>query len=325
MPQQPDRPARLRIAITGVTGFVGSHAVRRLADRGHEIKVLVRDRSRLSKKFPGSATVVEGALDDRQALKKLANKSDVLVHIAGAIKAVDAAGFTKVNADGTRAIVEAAGQAGVKRFVHVSSLAAREPALSAYCASKAAAETVVADSAAGMDWVCIRPPAVYGPGDRATLPLVQQLSRRHALLTGLHGQRISLLHVDDLARGLVSASEGLVEPGKIYEADDGRDNGYTWQELAKLAGHTLGFTPRVHLLPGKVVGMAGLVGEMLARATGKAQVLTAGKARELYHPDWVIRGLRLDETGQWKPRIGFDEGFAGTLRWYRAHGWLRDS
>ncbi len=325
MPQQSDRPAPLRIAVTGVTGFVGSHAVRRLAGRGHEIKVLVRDRSRLSKKFPGSATVVEGALDDRTALEKLVTDSDVVVHVAGAIKAVDAAGFTRVNADGTRAIVETARQAGVKRFVHVSSLAAREPALSAYCASKAAAEAIVADTAAAMDWICIRPPAVYGPGDRATLPLIQQLSRRHALLTGLHSQRMSLLHVDDLARGLVAASEGFVAAGKIYEADDGTDNGYAWRELAKLAGHTLGFTPRVHLLPAKVVGMAGLVGEMLAKATGKAQILTTGKARELYHPDWVIKGLRLDEAGQWKPRIRFDEGFAGTLRWYRAHGWLPDS
>lgn len=299
--------------------------MRQLAARGHEIRVLVRDKSRLSKKFPGSATVVEGALDDKPALQKLVSKAEVVVHVAGAIKAVDAAGFMKVNADGTRSIVEAARHAGVTRFVHVSSLASREPALSAYCASKAEAESILAGTAGDMDWVCIRPPAVYGPGDRATLPLVQQLSRRHAILTGSHDQRVSLLHVDDLARGLVAASEGLVAPGKIYEADDGTKQGYAWRDLAKAAGHTLGFTPRIHLLPRMVVRMAGLVGGIMAKATGKAQILTTGKARELYHTDWVIKGIRLDETGQWKPRIRFDEGFASTLRWYRAHGWLPDS
>jgi len=324
MSQQQKRYAPLRIAMTGVTGFVGSHAVRQLAARGHEIRALVRDRSRLSKKFPESATVVEGALDDRPALEKLVNKADVVVHVAGAIKAVDASEFMKINADGTRSVIEAANHGGVKRFVHVSSLAAREPALSAYCASKAEAEVVVAGSVGGMDWICIRPPAVYGPGDRATLPLVQQLSRRHSILTGSQEQRVCLLHVDDLARGLVAASEGLIAPGKIYEADDGTTQGYSWRDLAVAAGQTLGFTPRIHLLPRTVVQMAGLAGGVLAKATGKAQILTAGKARELYHPDWVLKGTRLDQTGQWKPRIRFDEGFASTLRWYRTHGWLPD-
>ncbi|MEM7637120.1 MAG: SDR family NAD(P)-dependent oxidoreductase, partial [Pseudomonadota bacterium] len=168
--------APLRIAVTGVTGFVGSHLVRRLAARDHEVTALVRDRSRLSKKFPASTVVVEGALDDMQAVDKLVGGAEVVVHVAGAIKAVDAAQFMQVNAQGTGAVVDAARRAGVARFVHVSSLAAREPALSAYCASKAEAEAIVAGTAGGMEWMCIRPPAVYGPGDRATLPLVQQLS-----------------------------------------------------------------------------------------------------------------------------------------------------
>ncbi len=301
---------------------MGSHLVRQLAARGHDITALVRDRSRLSKKFPASAVVVEGALDDTQALDELVGRAEVVVHVAGAIKAIDAARFMAVNADGTRAVVEAAGRAGVTRFVHVSSLAAREPALSGYCASKAAAESIVAGAAGDMEWICVRPPAVYGPGDRATLPLVQQLSRRHAILTGTHDQRISLLYVEDLASGLVAAAEGLVEGGTVYEADDATVNGYSWQDVATAAGRSLGFTPRVHLLPRPIVQMAGTAGAMMAGITGKAQILTAGKARELYHADWVIKGVRLDATGHWQARRKFDEGFADTLRWYRAHGWL---
>ncbi len=301
---------------------MGSHLVRQLAARGHGITALVRDRSRLSKKFPASAIVVEGALDDRQAVDELVREAGVVVHVAGAIKAIDAAEFMKVNADGTRLVVEAAARAGVTRLVHVSSLAAREPALSGYCASKAAAESIVAGSAGDMDWVCVRPPAVYGPGDRATLPLVQQLSRRHAVLTGTRDQRISLLHVDDLARGLVAAAEGLVEGGTVYEADDGTPQGYSWEDVAAAAGHGLGFIPKVHLLPRQIVQMAGAAGAMMAKITGKAQILTTGKARELYHRDWVISGTRLDTAGHWQARMKFDQGFVDTLGWYRAHGWL---
>ena len=322
MPQQQKRPASLRIAVTGVTGFVGSHVVRRLSGRGHEVRALVRDRSRLRKKFPDTAKIVEGELGDEPAVDALVDQADVVLHVAGAIKAVDTAGFMAVNAEGTRSILAAAKRAGVRRFVHVSSLAAREPSLSPYCGSKAQAEKIIASSGEGLDWVCIRPPAVYGPGDRATLPLIQQLTRRHAFLTGVPGQRISLIHVEDLARGLVAAAEGELIPGRTYEADDGTEQGYSWSDLAIAAGRSLGFTPRVHLLPRAVVELAGLAGEGIARVTGKAQILTRGKVRELYHHDWLIKGARLDKTGAWTPRIKFDDGFESTYRWYRAHGWL---
>ena len=270
------QPVPLRIAITGVSGFVGSHVVRQLAARGHQLTALVRDRSRLSETFPESVTVVEGALDDIPALDRLVSQAEVVVHVAGAIKALDAAQFMEINAGGTRSVVEAAKRAGVRRFVHVSSLAAREPDLSAYCASKAEAESIVADLAGSMDWLCVRPPAVYGPG----------------------------------------------EGGTIYEVDDATPQGYSWRDMARAAGHSLGFTPQVYLLPRPIVQMAGLAGGILARVTGKAQILTIGKACELYHSDWVISGVRLDATGQWKPRMTFENGFADTLRWYRAHGWL---
>ena len=91
-------PVPLRIAITGVSGFVGSHVVRQLAARGHQLNALVRDRSRLSEAFPESVVVVEGALDDIAALDRLVSQAEVVVHVAGAIKALDAAQFMEINA-----------------------------------------------------------------------------------------------------------------------------------------------------------------------------------------------------------------------------------
>ncbi len=148
------------IAITGATGFVGGHLIRAARERGYELRALTRGW----RPPQDGIDWVEGALDRPEALHKLARGADAVVHIAGLINAPDRAGFAAVNVAGTAAMIDAARRAGVRRFVHISSLAAREPSLSDYGWSKAKAERLVA--ASGLDWTILRPPAVYGPGDR---------------------------------------------------------------------------------------------------------------------------------------------------------------
>jgi nucleoside-diphosphate-sugar epimerase len=315
---------KLRVAMTGATGFVGSVTALVICERGHELTALVRDETRAKRLLPASVRTVAGDLQDSSALDALMSGVDVVVHVAGAISAASETGFMQVNADGTRAVMQAAQRAGVKRFVHVSSLAAREPAISPYCASKAKGEEIVTTATSDMEWIIVRPPAVYGPGDKATLPLIQQLSRRVAYLTGRRDQRVSVIHVDDLAQALVVAAEGAVKPGQIYEVDDGQPGGYDWDGLAAAAGVSLGFQPRIRLLPKPILVIAGAACAVVSAITGKAFILSSGKVRELYHSDWVIHGRRLDETGQWRAQKGFAAGFAETLAWYRKQGWLPD-
>ncbi len=311
----------LRIAMTGATGFVGANTASVICGKHHILTALVRDRQRATSLQQLGTNMVDGDLGNEAALDQLVAGADVVVHVAGAVSAVDKTGFMAVNVEGTRAVLNASRKAGVKRFVHVSSLAAREPQLSGYCGSKARAEDLFRNGD-DLDWIIVRPPAVYGPGDKATLPLIQQLSRRTAWLTGTGTQRVSVIHVDDLAQALCSVAEGAAPARQVYEVDDGRAGGYDWAALAAAAGESLGFTPKVNLLPRGVLGMAGCVLGMAARVSGKPQILSPGKVRELYHPDWVIHGRRLDVIGQWKPATGFAAGFARTLKWYRQNGWL---
>ena len=126
----------MKLAITGGTGFVGSHLIEAALGAGHAIRALTR-----RDQPPRDALEwVPGSLEDRDALRKLVTDADAVIHVAGAISASDAAGFEKGNVDGTLAMLAAATAGGVHRFVHVSSLAAREPKLSLYGASKARAE-----------------------------------------------------------------------------------------------------------------------------------------------------------------------------------------
>jgi nucleoside-diphosphate-sugar epimerase len=301
------------IALTGSTGFVGQHLVKTLTDAGLPLRLLVRKGPR-SCGF-GSAETILGSLSDEAAIKQLVTGASAVIHLAGAIAAPNRATFFAINARGTENLAKAAIAAGIGRFIHVSSLSAREPGLSDYAASKHAAEDILG-KLAPQGLIIVRPPVIYGPGDRATLPLLAQFTRRIAVIPGTRQARFSLLYVEDLAKFLLArltdSSQGLCE------IDDGRPKGYGWLDLLDIAAEVEGRRARAVFLPQWLL-------EALAWPIAKLESLfklrvplTPGKVHELYHPDWVVRA-----TFQEKPEfIQFAEGFRLTIAWYREQGWL---
>lgn len=310
------------IAVTGATGFVGRRLVALLAESHMAVRALVRRPAGLDPALRAALEPVEGDILDAEALKELTDGAGAVIHCAGAL--ADATAFTPVNVAGTRALAHAAHQAGVARFVHVSSLSAREPQLSAYGASKRAGEDAVIEALPREAWVVVRPPVVYGPGDKATLPLLDQLTRPTAWLPGSRLQRFSLLYVDDLARALIRLAESPTPTGSVHELHDGTRDGYAWTDLVAAAASVQGLPSRVRYLPRWAANGAAHVSAGLTRVAGKipAVGLTPDKVRELYHRDWVCRRDLLDEAMDWHADVAFPEGFATTVAWYRQHGWL---
>jgi nucleoside-diphosphate-sugar epimerase len=302
----------LTIAMTGATGFAGRPAVEALLAKGHRVKALVRDPGKAA--LPPSVELVAGDLDATDQLRQLADGADVFLHLAGAISALSRAGFFAVNQIGTLNALAAAKAAGARRFVYVSSLAAREPLLSPYGASKAAAEDIVKGVA--VPNIVLRPPAVYGPGDRATLPLIRELTRPIALFPSTAAARFSLLHVNDLARVFCEACEAS-RAGTV-ELADGKAGGYSWAELCAFAAAHEGRNVRPVFLPRPLVSAVASVSEAIARLRGKPGMVSHGKVAELYHPDWVAKG----EGWPIENITPFAEGLAETLAWYRQRGWL---
>ncbi len=264
--------------------------------------------------LPPQVELVAGDLDSGDALRQLADGADVFLHVAGAISALNRAGFFAVNQIGTLNAVAAAKAAGVRRFVYVSSLAAREPLLSPYGASKASAEDIV--KGVGLPHVILRPPAVYGPGDKATLPLIKEMTRPFAMLPSTAEARFSLLHVNDLARIFSEACETQREGS--FELSDGKAGGYSWSELCAVAAAHEGRRVRPIFLPRGLVSVVASISEAIARFRGKPGMVSHGKVAELYHPDWVARG----EGWPLADPTPFPEGLAETLAWYRQQGWL---
>jgi nucleoside-diphosphate-sugar epimerase len=302
------------IAITGATGFAGGHAAAELLKRGHRLVALARDPARA--RLTGDVRIVKGDLENSAALADLLRGADAVVHLAGAIMALTRRDYFAVNESGTAAVAAAAQQAGVRRFVYVSSLAAREPQLSTYAASKRAAEQALEAGMASLNAIILRPPVVYGPGDRGTLPLIAGLTRPIVLIPGRPAARFSLIHAEDLARAIADAVEGKTRG--CFELSDGTEGGYGWADLIAAAGRAEGITIRPVFLPKFLPAAVALAASGISRLTGKPGMVSPGKIAELYHRDWVARGPGwplADATG-------FEAGFARTVEWYRREGWL---
>jgi nucleoside-diphosphate-sugar epimerase len=298
------------LAITGGTGFVGGTLVNLARAGGHQVRALTR---RPQPEHDGVVWVT-GALDSPEALAELVAGTDAVIHVAGVVNAPDRAGFAAGNVEGTRAIVAAAEQAGVRRFVHVSSLAAREPQLSVYGWSKAEAEQVVEGSS--LDWTMVRPPAIYGPGDMEMRDLFR-LARFRLALTPPAG-RLSVIEVSDLGRLLLAMAQA--DTGRqLLEADDGRPGGWSHAEFAGLVGAAVGKRVRPIALPRWLLSLAAR-GDRLIR--GKRAKLTPDRVAYFCHPDWVIDDARRPDRSLWQPEIPTVRGLAATASWYRAHSLL---
>ena len=313
----------MRVAVTGATGFVGSHVIRRLTASGHQVRILAR-RMPITALTPGKPLeVVLGDLDDLPSLHRLVTGVDAVIHVAGVIKARHAAEFHKVNVEGTRHVAAALAEVSPElRVIHVSSLAAREPALSPYCASKRGGEEAIKALPNPARLTILRPPAVYGPGDAEIFPMFKAASLGFCTYPAARQGRVSLIHAADLAAAIVAAAE-VPLPDPVYELDDGHPGGYAWTEIGAGLSAALGRPVRMIRVPRPVLtAIAGGV-ELHRRVAGSLTALSLAKVPELYHRDWTAQGPRLETRTGWKPAFDITKGFADALAWYRAIGWLR--
>ena len=304
-----------RIAVTGATGFVGPHLMAALARRGCSLRLLIRRWSPLPPMAGVDAEVVWGDLADEAALRALVTGVDAVVHLAGLIKARRQEDFFSVNRDGTARLSALAPDTP---FILLSSLAAREPHLSPYAASKRAAEETLSSQRSG-HWLALRAPAVYGPGDRETLAYFRSTRWGIALQPAVPGARLSLIHVADLAEALALAVERQIA-AEVYEIDDGHD--YSYADMAKAAGHALGRDEWSVGIPRIVVMAIAAVNKVMQSIGGPAQILIPSKVNEIFHPDWVVRDRRFAAATGFAPRFDLGAGFGNTISWYRAQKWL---
>lgn len=347
----------MKVLLTGANGFVGSHILDRLLARQISAVLLLRpncDRRFIAEQLgsgpgvspvrtetPGRdvrATTVEvrtGGIDQPATLDAALEGVTHVIHCAGATKALNADGFFAVNQLGTRNLVAAVNRRGtqIQRLLHVSSLAAAGPAtadkpkreldspapVSDYGRSKLAAEREVIERCQ-VDWVIIRPPAVYGPRDAEFLRLFKAVKSHFLPRFGGGGQQLTLVYVEDLAAAIVAALTHSNAPCEVFFA--GSPEVVTAAELAQHIAAGTGTWTIPLPLPNAVMWLACQGAELRSRLTKRANVLNAQKYAELRAPGWVCAVSKLKDELGYDCRTSLREGVVKTRDWYRAQGWL---
>ena len=322
--------------VTGGTGFVGSHLVEELRSRGYAVRALVRSDPKWLAEL--DAETVAGDLGDGDALRRGAEGAALVVHVAGLTRARDQATLDRANADGTRAVLDAAREAAPSaRVLVTSSLEAMGPneiqggqpvpatevdplrPISMYGVSKARMEDAVRRDYGDLGVTVVRPPAVYGPREADLYEMIRGAARGLFPVVGDDRQpRLSLVHVRDLVRGMADLAESDDAAGETYFVGT---RGYSWAEVRAALESALGRRTVKLPVPGPAIRAAGALAERVGGWLGRLPPLTADKAEAARHA-WVCDSSKARAAVGYAPQVGLAEGLAETVGWYRARGWL---
>jgi len=323
------------IALTGATGFLGSHIADALMAAGHAVRVAVRPTSN-RRWLEGKDLEVQvvDLLDDLDCERFLSGTNS-LVHCAGVVSAPNEITYRRGNVETTAHLLTAArkvwGDRSSTTFLLVSSLAAHGPAgllkpaveandcapISAYGRSKLAAEELVRQTAGAFRRVVLRPPSLYGPRDREFLPLLRAAARGWTVRPGPFLSGLSLVDGRDAATAVVSLLDTPPARGTFFISD--AQVGYNWDQIQAALAGAVGRRVRRLNLPAMALRLA--VGA--ARLSGASPLLlNPDRLRDLTAPGWVCDGRLLTRATGFQTTRTAESGFRETLNFYRKHQWL---
>jgi nucleoside-diphosphate-sugar epimerase len=280
------------------------------------VRALVRGEAR-TQALKGSVDEwVLGDLDDRESLEKLIVNAFAVVHCAGAVRGASRQAFDRVNVDGVQNLIDAIlASRHTARLLCLSSLAAREPQLSFYAASKRRGEQILEQQSQALNWIALRPPAVYGPGDRELLPLFRLMANGIAPVLGNRDARFSMIYSQDIARLVQVWLLTDSCPSGVYSLHDGKQGGYSWSDMSATVSRLCQRPVRVFAVPTLMLSVPAWINRRLGLWLGYAPMLTPEKLRELRHPDWVCDNDAIQQVLDWQPQVQLQEGLRRTPGW----------
>ena len=302
----------MRVAVTGATGFIGRHVVAHFRSRGDDV-------------------IEVGRPLQHAAISKAIAGADTVIHLAGVVSASRDEDYIAVNVDATAAVAEATRDREA-RLVHISSLAAAGPAgpqaprsevdppapMTAYGRSKLEGERVVA-AIAGLRWTVLRPGVVYGPGDRALLPLFVLASRGVLPSIGRASAAYTFVYITDLVRAISSAVDREASGDVLFV---GHAKPVTTRALLEGVRKAVGRGAMIVPVPLPVLKLVALLGDVGGAVRGKPLPMNSRRYSELATGGFVCRVNRLHDRLGVVAEVGLDEGLAQAAAWYRREGWL---
>lgn len=332
--------AATTIALTGGSGFLGSHIADALRAAGHRVRAAVRPTSDRRWLTDPSLDIVVVDLADPTACAAFLQGTSGVVHCAGVVSAADEAGYRQGNVQTTLNLLQAGAEiwsgSPDSTFLLISSLAAHGPAplespaveddpcrpLTAYGRSKREAEKAVLAAAGPFRRVILRPPSLYGPRDREFLPLLKAASKGWTARLGRRLTGLSLVDGRDAAAAAVALLQTPTAKGTYFVTD--AQGGYDWHQLQDALSLAAGRTVRRVDVPLGAVRLVAGIGDMLGGLLGRetSLLLNPDRVRDLDAVGWVCDGSRLVRDTHFTPRFDAATGFGAALGFYREQGWL---
>ncbi len=327
-----------KILVTGASGFIGYHVVKELLSLSQDIYCLARETSVRPPEFAQKVHWVIGDLNDQESLQRACQGVELVLHLAGLLKAVNRQGFYRVNTVGTRHLLEALQATGQphSRFVYLSSLAAGGPArageiktesdpaypVSNYGQSKLWAEIEILKRRRQLHTTIIRPPIVYGPGDRETLSFFKLACSHLNPHLGFKKHWVSLIHVADLVALILRAAKAETDSGEIFYAAD-QSQGYDWNRLVALAAECLDRWTFPLYIPRAMAFTGVTLATLWMQLCGKVSMLNRDKYREMVPVRWICAADKAQQLLGWQPEHDIQMGFRQTAQWYLQQGWIK--
>ena len=326
----------MKALVTGATGFIGSHLVEALVQRGVRVRCLVRPTSHLAWVTDLPVEIIYGDCQEKDSLEPGVKDVDLVFHLAGATRAIDAKTYFAVNALGTENLVQACLEHNTRlqKFIYLSSQAAAGPGrdggkkkesdhcapVSPYGRSKRRGEELALAQAHEFPLLILRPSAIYGPRDKAFFFLFQCLAKRIKPSFSGGVQHLSLCSVQDLVDALLLAASTRTPSGEIFFLSDGQD--YRMEEINDIFAQAMEVTAfRLRLPPPVLFGIAA-VAEYFSKISGKPALISRGRAEEMIQPNWLCDITKARTILGFEPQISLPLGAKLTFDWYKKHNWL---
>ncbi|MFO8183452.1 MAG: NAD-dependent epimerase/dehydratase family protein [Candidatus Aegiribacteria sp.] len=305
--------------ITGASGFLGSHVAETLISEGGDVLAMLRPTSSPAL-VPAGCPTARVDFMDPSSMEEAVSGAGVIVHAAGATSAVSQEEFDRANALVTRNMLAARNMyAKDSLFIYISSQAASGPSgcgpVTAYGRSKLLGELAVKETG---NWVIVRPPAIFGPGDPASAPVLRMALKGLFFSPWMNRGGFCLVFARDLARLTADLPDFPDTVGKTLEPSYGRL--YSWKDFHRILERASGRRILHVRVPPLLVQAAGFMNEALSSFVGRTPFFCREKCRELLACGWEVEdGLTRRLTG-WEPSLTVEEAMAETLRWVGGRG-----
>lgn len=322
--------------VTGANGFVGSHLVDLLLDKGYHVRSITRKSSDLKWLEGKPIEKFDCGLFDKDGLRLALKDSNYIFHVAGVVKSKTLKGYFQGNVDTTRNLLDIASENlnSIKRFVVVSSQTVTGPSLdgkpvteeteckpiTTYGKSKLEEERVALSYSDRLPITICRAPAVYGERDTEIFIYFNTFSKGLTTTIGFHQKKLSLIHVTDLVNGIYLAAISDKSVGQVYFISSERY--YTWPEINDITSKVLGKKAIVIKVPHFLVYTIAAFAQFFSMFSNKAATLNIEKAKDITQQYWICDTSKAMKDFGFRQNISAEEGIKRTIEWYKQMKWI---